>query len=118
MRTLPTLVALLLPGAIASAQGDVIGATYWSPDGYIEYVVGNAPIFVTAGHGGDLRPPALADRTYGVVTQDRNTLELAREFADDLAVRFQLRPHLVLCHLHRSKPVSYTHLTLPTSDLV
>lgn len=96
-------VALLLPIAVAPAQGDVIGAAHWSSDGYIEYVVGNAPIFVSAGHGGDLKPPALADRTYGVVTADRNTLELAREFADDLALRFGLRPHLVLCHLHRSK---------------
>lgn len=103
MSTCRFSVVVLFTATLTIAQAPIVGSTKWSTDGYIEYVVGNAPIFITAGHGGDLKPPAIANRTYGVTTQDRNTLELAREFADDLAQRFGLRPHLVLCHLHRSK---------------
>ena len=81
------------------AQAPATGVTRWSPDGYIEYVGGNAPIVISSGHGGDLTPSAIPDRTYGTLTKDTRTIELARELAEHLAQRFGLRPHLVICHL-------------------
>jgi hypothetical protein len=96
----------LVPAAFALAAplpAQAPGTTRWSPDHYIEYVIGNAPIVLSAGHGGDLRPPAIPDRTYGTFAKDTRTLEFAREFAAALALRFGVRPHLVLCHLHRIK---------------
>lgn len=89
--------------AAAAAQSVPVGATRWSPDGYVEYIVGNAPIVVSSGHGGDLLPPSIPDRTYGTLVQDLRTLELTREFGDQLATRFRLRPHVVLFHLNRRK---------------
>lgn len=86
-----------------AAQIGVVGATRWDANHYIEYVIGNAPIILTACHGGDLRPPTIADRTYGTTGQDVRVLELAREAADQFAARFGRRPHLVLVHLHRIK---------------
>ncbi|MGE0144265.1 MAG: LamG-like jellyroll fold domain-containing protein [Planctomycetota bacterium] len=99
------LVSTLAYAISASAIAQVFppGATRWSGDGYVEYIVGNAPILVTAGHGGDLMPPTIPDRTYGTFAHDTRTLELARELATSLRSRFDLHPHVVLFHLHRRK---------------
>ena len=96
-----SLAALSLASAVAAQTA--IGSTRWSPDRTIEYVIGNAPLVLSGGHGGDLQPPAIPDRTYGTTVKDSRTLELTREFADELAQRFGLRPHLILCHLSRRK---------------
>jgi len=96
-------VAVLWAAVGLTAQALPPGATRWSPDGYVEYIVGNAPIIVSAGHGGDLRPTAIPDRSYGTFAKDTRTLELAREFANSLTARFGLQPHVILCHLHRRK---------------
>lgn len=96
-------VAMLWAAAGVAAQALPPGATRWSPDGYVEYILGNAPIIVSAGHGGDLRPTEIPDRTYGTFAKDSRTLELAREFASSLTTRFGLQPHVILCHLHRRK---------------
>lgn len=71
--------------------------------GYIEYVPGNAPLVLLAPHGGRRRPPELRDRREGVRLADSRTLELARELAAAFEERTGRLPHLVLCHLHRSK---------------
>lgn len=97
------IAAILSVATTVAAQALPPGATRWSPDGYIEYIVGNAPIIVSAGHGGDLRPTAIPDRSYGTFAKDTRTLELAREFANSLTARFGLQPHVILCHLHRRK---------------
>ena len=99
-RVAAVVVAL---AAAAAAQSLPVGATRWSPDGYVEYIVGNAPIVLSSGHGGELLPPAIPDRTYGTLVQDLRTLELTREFGEQLAARFRLRPHVVLFHLSRRK---------------
>lgn len=97
------VLAALSGAAVAAAQAGVVGSVRWSQDRFVEYIVGNAPIVLSAGHGGDLRPPGIPDRTYGTFAKDTRTLELARDLADAFAARFRLRPHLVLCHLHRTK---------------
>ena len=96
------LVAAAAAG-VAVAQSLPVGATRWSPLGYVEYIVGNAPIVVSAGHGGELSPASIPDRTYGTFVQDLRTLELAREFGEQLGARFRLRPHVILFHLERYK---------------
>lgn len=97
------LAAITLTAAAAAAQSPAPGDTQWSPDRFVEYVLGNAPIVISAGHGGSLQPGWIPDRTYGTFAKDTRTLELAREFAAHLEQRFALRPHLVLFHLHRDK---------------
>ena len=99
----PAALAVAAFAAAAAAQAQPVGATRWSPDGFVEYIVGNAPIVVSGGHGGDLLPPTIPDRTYGTFVQDTRTLELTREFGEQLAARFRLRPHVVLFHLGRRK---------------
>lgn len=71
---------------------------------YIEYRVGDLPLIITAGHGGDLTPADIPDRAYGVTATDANTRELAIACAEAVAARTGGRhPHLVLCHLARRK---------------
>jgi hypothetical protein len=80
-----------------------VGERYVGAAEYVEYLPGDLPIVLSAGHGGTLRPASIPDRTQGVTTQDRNTVELALRLADALEARLGGRPHLVLSHLHRIK---------------
>lgn len=41
----------------------VAGQSYFGRNGYIEYVAGNAPVILTAPHGGSLTPTGIPDRT-------------------------------------------------------
>ena len=62
----------------------VAGQSYLGRNGYIEYVAGNAPVILTAPHGGSLTPGGIPDRTAsacgGAATTvtDTNTGELVR----------------------------------------
>ncbi len=116
MRPTPTLLSclsgLLVPlvalvagtGAASSAiEGDSAGKSRTSQHGWIEYIPGDAPLILAAPHGGALRPVELRDRREGVLLRDSHTLELVRELADAFHERTGLRPHVVICHLHRSK---------------
>lgn len=70
---------------------------------FIEYQSGELPLVLAAPHGGRAKPADLPDRREGVLTMDANTQELARAVAAAVAARCGARPHLVVCHLHRSK---------------
>ena len=70
---------------------------------FIEYQPGELPLILAAPHGGREKPADLPDRREGVLTMDANTQELARAVADAVAALRGVRPHLVICHLHRSK---------------
>ena len=70
---------------------------------FVEYQPGELPLILAAPHGGREKPADLPDRREGVLTMDANTQELARAVADAVAERCGSRPHLVICHLHRSK---------------
>lgn len=94
-------LSCLLP-ALTVAQ-KAAGSTIWGTNGYVEYIVGNAPIVLSAPHGGYLKPANVRNRTYGVTNQDRRTQELARRLHRGLRDRFGRIPHLVISHLHRSK---------------
>ena len=93
--------AVLAPvfAAVPPAPGEAV----FGPDRYVESVIGDLPVVLTAPHGGSLKPAALANRTEGVLGADLNTLELARALADELHRRTGAHAALVASHLHRSK---------------
>ena len=70
---------------------------------FVEFQPGELPLVLTAPHGGRQKPADLPDRRDGVLTMDANTQELARAVANAIAAHTGARPHLVICHLHRSK---------------
>lgn len=86
-----------------SAPRYVVGQSYFSPDGYVEYVAGDLPLLLLVPHGGGLRPAALPDRTTGVLDADANTQDLGRRIARVLFQRTGHHPHVVVCLLHRVK---------------
>jgi hypothetical protein len=65
--------------------------------------VGDLPIVVSAPHGGAIEPPGIPTRTSGATATDLNTIDLARAIADALRARTGRAPHLVICHLRRTK---------------
>ncbi len=80
-----------------------VGERYLGRHGYIEYIVGDVPIVVSAPHGGGLEPLELPDRSYGTTGRDRNTRELARAVAKAVRLRTGRQIHLIISHLHRRK---------------
>ncbi|MEM7414117.1 MAG: Ig-like domain-containing protein [Gemmatimonadota bacterium] len=81
----------------------VPGQSYFGREDYIEYIPGTLPVVLSAGHGGSETPAEIADRTFGVVIADRNTLELTLAVRDALIDLTGQAPHVVLSRLHRSK---------------
>ncbi len=85
------------------------GQSYFGRNNYIEYVAGNAPVILSAPHGGALAPSTIADRTAaacgGAATTvtDGNTAELARAMQQRFFARFGTYPHVVISHLSRRK---------------
>ena len=87
----------------------VAGQSYFGRNGYIEYVAGNAPVILTASHGGTLMPSEIPDRTEaacrGTTTagRDLNTAELVRTMQQKYFLRFGRYPHVVISNLARVK---------------
>jgi hypothetical protein len=73
--------------------------------GYIEYTTGDAPLIITAPHGGAMKPASLPDRDCAacITDADVNTEDLARRVVAEFYARTGRRPHLVINRLHRSK---------------
>ena len=78
-------------------------------NGYVEYLAGNAPVIITAPHGGTLAPSSIPDRTAercggsATTTTDLNTAALARTMRQRYFARFGKYPHVVIAHLARRK---------------
>ena len=87
----------------------VPGQSYLGRNGYVEYIAGNAPVILTAPHGGSLTPSSIPDRTASAcggsatTVTDGNTLELVRTMQARYAARFGKYPHVVISHLSRRK---------------
>jgi N-formylglutamate amidohydrolase len=98
-------IGVLLIGAVAAvhAEGDAPVSVVFGERNFIEYQVGSLPLVIAVPHGGRERPEDLPDRTTGVTTMDANTQELGRVIAEVIEQRKGGAPHLVVCHLHRSK---------------
>src|SRR5262245_52259457 len=46
-----------------TAVAYVAGQSYLGTNAYVEYLAGNAPVILTAPHGGSLAPSSIPDRT-------------------------------------------------------
>lgn len=87
-----------------------VGKSYAGRSEYIEYLPGNAPVILTAPHGGYLQPDSIPDRTKEacggvrtVVGTDRNTQELVRAMRESFHARFGTYPHVIINRLARRK---------------
>lgn len=97
------LLAVVSSGESLHADSIVPWRRLFPAEGTVEYVPGNLPIVVAAPHGGRLAPPGIPDRRSGVLVTDAETDRLAVEIAYALRRRTGRFPHLVICHLKRSK---------------
>jgi N-formylglutamate amidohydrolase len=101
---IPLLLAVLALSSL-QAQTYVPGQSYFSPNGYIEYVAGNMPLILCAPHGGYLTPDTIPDRDCAgcVYVRDGNTQELTRAAAEAIHELTGCYPHVVINRLHRRK---------------
>lgn len=90
-----------VPPVLVPKVGDVLT----DAAGWVEYTVGDAPLIITAPHGGSLSPASLPDRTCAgcVTVTDDNTEDLARRVASQFYSRTGKRVHLVINRLKRVK---------------
>ena len=79
------------------------GQNYFGRRDYIEYIPGELPLILASAHGGRLVPNEIPDRSYGVVRNDLNSLELTLEMRQALIDLTGQAPHVILSHLHRVK---------------
>lgn len=103
--TVVGVVSLTVTGPVTF----VAGQSYFGRNGYIEYIAGNAPVILTAPHGGSLTPASIPDRTgarcggEATTVTDVNTQELVRTMQERFFARFGTYPHVVISLLSRRK---------------
>jgi len=86
------------------AQTYVPGNVYYGSNQYISYYPGTLPIIISAPHGGNLAPEEIPNRTGNITTgTDLNTIELAEAMKTALFNRTGKYPHIIICHLKRTK---------------
>ena len=87
----------------------VAGQSYFGRNVFVEYIAGNAPVILTAPHGGALTPSTIPDRTAstcgGTATTvtDVNTQELVRAMQQQFFARHGTYPHVIISLLSRRK---------------
>jgi len=84
-------------------QQYVPGRTYFGRNEYVEFRAGDAPIVVSAPHGGALEPAEIPNRTFGTTVTDLASEDLARLLASALQSRTGRQPSLIICRLKRVK---------------
>lgn len=102
MRKTVILLLLTLSG-IAFSQAYIPGTSYFGRANYIEYVAGNLPLILSVPHGGNLEPAEIPDRTCGETVTDSYTMELAASIREKIMEMTGCSPHMVICHLKRTK---------------
>jgi len=103
---LPVLFGFSTARESAARDGEVPltpGRPVFAADKTVEYVPGTLPVVIAAPHGGRLEPRHIPDRTEGVLVTDTDTDLLAREIAEAIHRKTRQHPHLVICHLKRTK---------------
>jgi len=101
LRAKQTCIAVFRP--LDTGNYYVPGESYFGRNRYSEYIPGDRPLAISVPHGGELKPAEIPDRVNGETTQDGFVIELGKEVAGAYETSFHGRPHLVICHLHRSK---------------
>lgn len=96
------LLSIAVPG-FCGAPLHTPGSSEFGEGKYVEYLVGNLPIIISAPHGGSDDPPELPERQSGVKTLDANTQELARSIAAAFQTRTGGYPHVIICRVTRRK---------------
>ncbi len=79
------------------------GESYLGRKGYAEYIPGRLPVILSSAHGGSMTPGEIPARSFGVVRNDRNSLELTLAMRAALIRLTGYAPHVILSHLHRSR---------------
>jgi len=100
------LFLLALGITLCGARGQTAyepGKSYFGRGNYVEYIAGDAPLIISAPHGGSLRPAGIPDRKEGEFTSDAHTEELARALQQAFHDRFGHHPHVIICRLDRRK---------------
>jgi len=97
------LSLLLRLSAAEPGENPEAGSSRFAANQTVEYLPGTLPIIIAAPHGGRLEPAEIPDRKAGVVVTDANSDLLARELAKSLHHMTGKHPHLIICHLKRSK---------------
>lgn len=70
---------------------------------YIKYYHGNAPIILSAPHGGDELPNDIKTRTSGVFDKDDYTYELIEQIVEEFYKQTKLTPYAVIADISRKK---------------
>jgi N-formylglutamate amidohydrolase len=93
------------PAGPSVPRAAVAGDIHTDPGGWIEYTIGDAPLIISAPHGGLLTPTFLPNRTCaGCVTgADEGIEELARSVAAQFRARTGLHAHVVISKIARIK---------------
>lgn len=82
----------------------VPGRTYFGRNRYVEYIAGDLPLVVSAGHGGGEEPDEIPRRTYGTLARDSWTQETTRAVRDSIIAHFGGgQPHVVISRLRRTR---------------
>ncbi|MBI1372411.1 MAG: hypothetical protein GC159_06580 [Phycisphaera sp.] len=102
--SLTTTVMLLCVMSPCLRADDVKpGESRFADDKFVEYIVGDTPVILSAPHGGRIKPDDVPDRTTGVLLSDTNTDKLARDFAEAYFKRTGKHAHVIIDHMHRVK---------------
>lgn len=102
MRSRPWLLTLLLTLCAATLAPAQDRRPELAPPGsLITAQLGEAPIVISAPHGGKVRVPGSVERTKGVKVLDNNTAQLALLMSQRLTERLGRRPSLVVAHFSR-----------------
>ena len=91
---------VFVPEKIAEYES---GKSYWGRGNYVQYIPGELPVVFSATHGGLLVPDEIPDRSYGVTTSDRNTMELTQAIRRAFVEQTGFAPHVIISHLRRRK---------------
>lgn len=100
-RLLAALLTAICP--LLQAEDYTPGESYYGRNNYIEYIAGDLPLILTAGHGGSRTPSEIPIRTVGTHTTDANTRELTLAIADEIHARTGRHAHVIISHLARSR---------------
>ena len=98
-----SIILLIHCQAFAQEKDTASGQSQFIEQKRVEYLVGSLPVIISVPHGGKLTPESIPDRTRGTLVTDRNTEALAREIAQAFIDLTGKSPHIIFCHLKRTK---------------